>query len=214
MCEGGEPGRCAIWREDIPNINIQKALHRIRTHSCLNVQYLYYWFLLAGKMGWLNRYFTETTIKHLPGDRLKDIEIDLPQLYVQEGIAEVLSALDEKITLNKRINAELEAMAKTLYDYWFVQFDFPDENGKPYRTSGGAMEWNDQLKREIPKGWRAHKIKSFCTVTSGYPFDSGSYLIMGHYKLITIKMFRMMGLTWMWTPILILYLQIFLNIVN
>lgn len=153
MCEGGEPGRCAIWRDELPNMKIQKALHRIRPHDCLDVRYLYYWFLLAGKIGWLNRYYTETTIKHLPGDSLKDVEIDLIDLPLQKGIADVLSSLDDKIRHNNRICRELEAMAKTIYDYWFVQFDFPDENGKPYRTSGGEMVWNEQLKREIPKGW-------------------------------------------------------------
>ena len=71
----------------------------------------------------------------------------------QQKIASVLTALDFKIELNNRINTELEAMAKTLYDYWFVQFDFPDKNGKPYKTSGGKMVWNEDLKREIPEGW-------------------------------------------------------------
>lgn len=124
MCEGGEPGRCAIWRDELPDMKIQKALHRIRPHDCLDVRYLYYWFLLAGKNGWLNRYFTETTIKHLPGDSLKDVEIDLIDLPLQKGIADVLSSLDDKIRHNNRICRELEAMAKTLYDYW-LPFLFP-----------------------------------------------------------------------------------------
>jgi type I restriction enzyme S subunit len=68
-------------------------------------------------------------------------------------VTEVLHNLDSKIELNNRINAELEAMAKTIYDYWFVQFDFPDKNGKPYKSSGGKMVWNNELKRDIPEGW-------------------------------------------------------------
>jgi len=83
----------------------------------------------------------------------KLIEIPLPKIDIQQKIAAVLSALDAKIDLNNRINTELEAMAKTLYDYWFVQFDFPDKNGKPYKSSGGKMVWNKELKREIPVGW-------------------------------------------------------------
>lgn len=71
----------------------------------------------------------------------------------QQKICDVLSTVDQKFLLNQKICTELETMAKTLYDYWFTQFDFPNEEGKPYRSSGGAMEWNDQLKREIPKGW-------------------------------------------------------------
>ncbi len=77
----------------------------------------------------------------------------LPEYQEQVKIGDMLYNMEQKIQLNKQICSELEAMAKTLYDYWFVQFDFPDENGKPYRTSGGEMVWNEQLKREIPKGW-------------------------------------------------------------
>ena len=88
------------------------------------------------------------------------IEIPLPNIQSQLKIASVLSALDSKIELNNRINAELEAMAKTLYDYWFVQFDFPDKNGKPYKTSGGKMIWNEELKREIPEGWESIMIEN------------------------------------------------------
>jgi len=88
----------------------------------------------------------------------KLIEIPLPSLITQQKIAAVLSSLDSKIELNNRINAELEAMAKTLYDYWFVQFDFPDANGKPYKTSGGKMVWNEELKREVPEGWEVVKM--------------------------------------------------------
>ena len=86
-------------------------------------------------------------------DSYYNLDILLPKLEIQKKVASVLSALDSKIELNNRINAELEAMAKTLYDYWFVQFDFPDKNGKPYKTSGGKMVWNEELKREIPDGW-------------------------------------------------------------
>ena len=92
-----------------------------------------------------------------------DIKIKLPDLPIQQKIASVLSALDDKIELNNRINAELEAMAKTLYDYWFVQFDFPivTSSGveKPYKTSGGKMVYNETLKREIPEGWEVKKLK-------------------------------------------------------
>lgn len=92
----------------------------------------------------------------VPGVNRNDLhEIIVPYINpeFQQKIATVLSSLDSKIELNNRINAELEAMAKTLYDYWFVQFDFPDINGKPYKTSGGKMVWNEELKREIPVGW-------------------------------------------------------------
>ncbi|EAY27372.1 restriction endonuclease subunit S [Microscilla marina] len=88
------------------------------------------------------------------------------KLY-QKQIAKVLSDLDAKIALNNQINAELEAMAKLIYDYWFVQFDFPDANGKPYKSSGGKMVYNEELKREVPEGWEVKKISSFAKTSSG-----------------------------------------------
>ncbi len=105
-------------------------------------------------------------------DYLTNLDFKIPAKAYQDKIVSVLGAIDKKIALNKRINAELEAMAKTLYDYWFVQFDFPDKNGKPYRTSGGAMKWNKQLKREIPKGWKVEPVLSAFDVCYGYPFDT------------------------------------------
>lgn len=85
----------------------------------------------------------------------------------QEKIANCLSIIDQKIALNTRMNAELEAMAKQLYDYWFVQFDFPDENGNPYKSSGGKMVYNPTLKREIPAGWNASNICIVSQILSG-----------------------------------------------
>lgn len=95
----------------------------------------------------------QTKIRHTSPDAIKNCKVFVPSLSEQKKIAAVLSALDEKIALNKKMNQKLEAMAKRLYDYWFVQFDFPDEKGRPYKTSGGKMEYNPILKREIPEGW-------------------------------------------------------------
>jgi type I restriction enzyme S subunit len=95
------------------------------------------------------------------------IKLQLPDLPTQQKIASVLSALDDKIELNNKINAELEAMAKTLFDYWFEQFDFPDGNGKPYKSSGGTMIWNEALKRDIPEGWAAETISDLGSVIGG-----------------------------------------------
>ncbi|WP_303975050.1 restriction endonuclease subunit S, partial [Streptococcus merionis] len=91
-------------------------------------------------------------------DYLTKMKLKVPDKNYQDRIINVLSNLDKKILLNNQINQELEAMAKTLYDYWFVQFDFPDENGQPYKSSGGKMVYNDQLKREIPEGWGVEKL--------------------------------------------------------
>jgi type I restriction enzyme, S subunit len=94
------------------------------------------------------------------GDKNQILCFPIPEfsLIDQQKIAHILSTLDLKIKLNNKINAELEKMAKTLYDYWFVQFDFPDEKGRPYKSSDGEMVWNDELKRDIPKGWEVKRI--------------------------------------------------------
>lgn len=128
-----------------------------------------------------------TNIQNLNQEILSNVLIPLFPLSEQKRITEVLSLLDSKIELNNRINNDLEAMAKTLFDYWFVQFDFPDKNGKPYKSSGGKMVWNKELKRWIPEGWEVVKICSKFTIGSGFPFDSSTYLRDGKYKIITIK---------------------------
>ena len=84
-------------------------------------------------------------------------------------------------------NDYLEAMARQLYDYWFVQFDFPDDNGKPYKSSGGKMVWNENLKREIPEGWKVSPINHLCDIKSGFPFRSDTYVPNGVYRIVTIR---------------------------
>lgn len=106
--------------------------------------------------------------KNLNTNDIKNFVVRLPEnLKTQQSIAAVLSALDKKIALNKQINARLEEIAKTLYDYWFVQFDFPDANGKPYKSSGGEMVFDETLKREIPKGWKPFKLSELVTLSTG-----------------------------------------------
>jgi len=95
---------------------------------------------------------------------IADVLIPINNKIKYKDIAKILNNLDSKIELNNRINAELESMAKTLYDYWFVQFDFPDKNGKPYKTSGGKMVWNEELKREVPEGWEVANIEKSCSI--------------------------------------------------
>lgn len=136
----------------------------------LDTNYLYHFLTSENAVNYLQRK-AENRIGSFPQitfDVLKKLQIRLPKLNEQQKIAKVLSDLDAKIELNNKINAELEAMAKTLYDYWFVQFDFsfdfalgkPDANGKPYKSSGGKMVWNEELKREIPEGWEVKELDS------------------------------------------------------
>ncbi len=97
-------------------------------------------------------------------DMVVDIEINIEE---QKRIANSISIIDQKIQINNQINQELEAMAKTLYDYWFVQFDFPDQNGKPYKSSGGKMVYHPELKREIPEGWGADSLWNIANFYNG-----------------------------------------------
>jgi len=107
------------------------------------------------------------------GDKNQILEYEIPyfDLPTQQKIAAVLSALDDKIELNNKINAELEAMAKTLYDYWFVQFEFPNADGKPYKSSGGKMVYNETLKREIPEGWEVKRLELLGNFKNGVNYD-------------------------------------------
>lgn len=108
-----------------------------------------------------------STIKNLAPSQVADYEFDLPDNINVEKVAFLLKSIDDKINNNNKINAELESMAKTLYDYWFLQFEFPNEEGKPYKSSGGKMVWNKELKREIPEGWEVGTLSQIANITMG-----------------------------------------------
>ena len=120
-----------------------------------------------------------STFPNLTNDNLSSFKFYAIELEVQKKISKFLSDLDAKIELNNKINNELEAMAKTLYDYWFVQFDFPDANGKPYKTNGGKMVWNEELKREIPEGWEVGTLSNW--IGKDKSGDWGKEAIEGNY---------------------------------
>lgn len=117
---------------------------------------------------------TGTSVKHISLQQIKDFSIPLPNRNWKQ-IGNLLSSLDQKIALNRKINDNLEAMAKQLYDYWFVQFDFPNEEGKPYKSSGGKMVWNEKLKREIPEGWSDGCFSDIANITMGQSPNGSSY---------------------------------------
>ena len=114
------------------------------------------------------------------------VKISLPSLPTQQKIAAVLSVLDDKIEVNNKINVELEAMAKTLYDYWFVQFEFPNVEGKPYKSSGGKMVYNPTLKREIPEGWDDTKLGELTNLVRGVSYNKDDIKIEGEKEVLPI----------------------------
>ena len=124
----------------------------------IDIDYLYY-FLKSDLFQKTIKYNNIGAVqKALTIDFLKTVKITLPSLDNQRKLISILKSIDKKLKNNNQINQELEAMAKTLYDYWFVQFDFPDQNGNPYKSSGGKMVYNLELKREIPEGWGVEKL--------------------------------------------------------
>ena len=122
----------------------------------LDTDYLYYW--LKNYVDVLLNKSQGSVFNTINLSTFDDIKIELPSIADQRKISNLLTLLDDKIEINNQINQELETMAKTLYDYWFVQFDFPDKNGKPYKSSGGKMVYHPELKREIPEGWGVEKL--------------------------------------------------------
>ena len=145
MCEGGEPGRCALWSGQVPGMMIQKALHRIRPNNGVDSRFLFYSLFHQGRAGEFERYFTGATIKHLPGEQLAKVEVDLPAIETQRRIALILGAYDDLIEVNRRRVAVLEAMARGLFEEWFVRFRFPGHEAVP------ILETPDG---QLPQGWR------------------------------------------------------------
>lgn len=144
-----------VATKDYPGATFSGFTKRLRPKTQGIAYYKYMAFYL--RSAWFRKAVTNNAFMTLRASFNEDIfsflNVYLPDYDVQVRIGDFLYSIEQKIDVNKRIGVELEDMAKTLYDYWFTQFDFPNEEGKPYRSSGGVMEWNQQLKREIPKGW-------------------------------------------------------------
>lgn len=135
--------------------------------SKVNPKYLKYFTISKPYKQWVDNLSNGSTRGNINAKTFADCPIILPSREQQDYLVRVLSSLEDKIQINNQINQELEVMAKTLYDYWFVQFDFPDQNGKPYKSSGGKMVYNPELKREIPEGWGVEKLSHFLTIKNG-----------------------------------------------
>lgn len=161
--EGKTRGSVSILKKEVTtnqaccNISIDE--------SKADYEYVYYFLKTQYKE---LRNLSSGVRKNLNSNDIKNFKIRLPaKIEDQRDIAQILSNLDEKIELNNKINSELEAMAKLIYDYWFVQFDFPDANGKPYKSSGGKMVYNEELKREIPNGWFVGTLNDLGEIVGG-----------------------------------------------
>lgn len=152
-------------------------------------KFLYYALTSAQATKYLDS-IASTAVSAYPSFNPEDLGnyvLDIPDsLEEQREIANVLSSVDEKIFNNNAICSNLEAMAKLLYDYWFVQFDFPDENGMPYKASGGKMIWNDELKREIPAGWKVKPLGEYISVIRGISYKPADELKQSSAKSVSL----------------------------
>ena len=163
---------------------VNNHAHIIKGNDETNTDFLYY------KLNSISfaPYITGSAQPKLNKENLLNIELYVPSKEYQDKIAKVLTLLDQKIQINNQINQELEAMAKTLYNYWFVQFDFPDQNGNPYKSSGGKMVYHPELKREIPEGWGVENLKDSESkiITGKTPSRANSDNFGGEIPFITI----------------------------
>ena len=169
-CIGSDMGHAIMTtKPTVTNQQFNSIIPSKDYHS----EYVYYLMVLLGRMMKSKFGKSSTAVPIVSKSLFSSFEIYIEDdKRKQKVIADVLANIDEKIALNTRMNAELEAMAKQLYDYWFVQFDFPDENGKPYKSSGGKMVYNPTLKREIPAGWEVTSIGDLITTERGISYST------------------------------------------
>ena len=152
----------------------------------INQRYMYY--VMKNAEAYIKNQAHGTTTKTITKDEVRDLSF---YIHEDEGerekVAAILTELDYKIQNNKKIIIEIEGMLKSIYSYWFHQFEFPNDDNLPYVSSGGKLVWNDELGREIPEQWEVKRISDCVSFVSGYPFSSADYVEHGKYKLYTIK---------------------------
>ena len=173
-----------IQSQDVALVKCKKGL--------LDPNFCYYLISSSVVRQQLSAGAQQTKIRHTSPDKIKDCTVWIPELEVQKRIGHILSDIDEKIALNRQINDNLEAMAKQLYDYWFVQFDFPNEEGKPYKSSGGAMVWNEKLKHQIPEGWEVKQLRDIIETNRGISYNTSS-ISGGGVPMINLASFNVDG---------------------
>ena len=165
---GAYLGKLSIVRKNDLPANTNQAVGIVRLNQKkADVDYLYYYFSQKNVNEYINNLSSQSSQPNLNLGLLGGLKFINRPIKTQKQIAKVLSDLDAKIEVNNNINQELEAMAKTLYNYWFVQFDFPDANGKPYKSSGGQLVFNEVLKREIPVGWESGTFETIAEIIGG-----------------------------------------------
>ncbi len=182
-----ELGMSCVTTKDIPDATYSGFLKRLRPKQSDVSYHKFMAFYLRSKLfrKTMNNNAIMTLRASLNEQIFSYLDLLLPEYSEQKKIGDYLYLLNQKIELNNKINAELEAIAKLIYDYWFVQFDFPDADGKPYKSSGGKMVYNEVLKRDIPEGWEDTTLGNICdlfqpqTISVKEMSFKGKYLVYG-----------------------------------
>ena len=170
----GTIGNIARYRGE--KVILGKGACYLMVKNGVDPDYIYFLLQSEAFNEYIRKMSTGSTIHHISLETMRNFKFQLPDYDTQKSISSVLMAMENKIHLNVRLAAELESMAKTIYDYWFTQFDFPDADGKPYRSSGGEMEWNKRFKRKMPKGWGVVSINEMTTSYRGVSYDKKDLL--------------------------------------
>lgn len=169
-------GEVLFWDSD-EKIVAGQRVYILRTRKDVDALFLKYYIQSEKGQAEIRNKCSGSTVFGISAKTFDSIEIVLPEsIDEQKKISTLLYDIDKKIENNNKINAELESMAKTIYDYWFLQFEFPNEDGKPYKSSGGKMVWNEELKREIPEGWEVKELLDFCTWESASQPPKSTFL--------------------------------------
>ena len=185
---GNTLGMVSIIGNSLDGANLTENCCKFDELDTNKVRTLFLYYSLISPLNQKNieKFRVGSSQPKLPIYNVNQLLIPKVDIEIQDRIVNILSALDLKVENNKRINKELESMAKTIYDYWFLQFEFPNEEGKPYKSSGGKMVWNEELKKEIPEGWGVKSIDNFGTLSNGINYDKN---VLGNekYKIVNVR---------------------------
>jgi type I restriction enzyme S subunit len=183
-----ELGMSSVALKDYPKATYSGFLKRLRPTQTDVSHHKYMAFYLRSKL--FRKTMTNNAVLTLRASLNENIfsylDLILPEYKQQVKIGDLLYLINSKIELNHRINAELESLAKTIYDYWFVQFDFPNADGKPYKSSGGEMVYVEELKREIPAGWRVDSLWKIANYFNGLPMQNNRPIDDNYLRVIKI----------------------------
>ncbi|AOW17116.1 hypothetical protein LPB03_06425 [Polaribacter vadi] len=184
-----ELGMSSVAIQDMPDATFSGFAKRLRPNQNDITYHKFMAFYLRSKLfrKTMNNNALMTLRASLNEQIFSYLELLLPDYNTQKRIGDLLFLINSRIELNNAINNKLEDLAIAYFDYWFIQYDFPNKDGMPYKSSGGKMEYDKDLNIDIPLGWEVKRMNNYLSIDSGYSFDSDSYLEKGKFKIITIK---------------------------